>query len=204
MYGFPSGTTDADVINTPLFFIGTKTLPLSNAKLFSRHVGITYDDLFAILQTRFVNPNSDLIPKLERLGVTFATLKELKDGTIADAEPSTRCCRKGQCRADPAEYGGDIKAWVKNDANFARIMALITLTDPTGNPDPCNFRHSGVPLRQADGRCRRHDHATGRSRIRPPAALRPAVEKDWAGRSSRLTPRSARLSGRIPSPTYCG
>ncbi len=138
MYGFPSGTSDADVINTPLFFIGTNTLPLSNAKLFSRHVGITYDDLVAILQTRFVNPNSDLIPKLERLGVALATLKALKDGTVTDAAFDA-LLPQGPAALDPAEYGDDIKAWVKNDANFARIMSLITLTDPTGNPDPCSF-----------------------------------------------------------------
>ena len=138
MYGFPGGTSDTDVINKPLFFIGTKTVPLSNAKLFSRHVGITYDDLVAILQTRFVNPNSDLIPKLERLGVALVTLKALKDGTITDAAFDA-LLPQGPAALDPAEYGGDIKAWVKDDANFARIMALITLTDPTGNPDPCNF-----------------------------------------------------------------
>lgn len=138
IYGFPSGTSDADVINTPLFFIGTKTLPLSNAKLFSRHVGISYDDLAIILQTRFVNPNSDLIPKLERLGVALANLKALKDGTIAD-DAFDALLPQGPAALDPAEYGGDIKAWVKNDANFARIMALITLADPTGNSDPCSF-----------------------------------------------------------------
>ena len=42
---------------------------------------------------------------------------------------------------DPKAYGGDIKAWVKQDANYDRIMGLITLTDPTGNLDPCNFDH---------------------------------------------------------------
>ena len=69
MYGFPNGTADADVI-----------AGLSNAKQFARRVGITYEDLISVLKTRFINPNSDLIPKLERLGVSFATLKALKDG----------------------------------------------------------------------------------------------------------------------------
>ena len=31
---------------------------------------------------------------------------------------------------DPAQYGGDITAWVKNPDNFARLMAIITLADP--------------------------------------------------------------------------
>ena len=67
MYGFPNGTVDADVI-----------AGLSNAKQYARRIGITYEDLISILRTRFVNPNSDLIPKLERLGVNFAMLAELK------------------------------------------------------------------------------------------------------------------------------
>ena len=74
MYGFPNGTADSVVV-----------AGLSNAKQFTRRVGITYEDLVSILKTRFVNPNSDLIPKLERLGVSFATLKALKDGEITDA-----------------------------------------------------------------------------------------------------------------------
>jgi hypothetical protein len=127
MYGFPNGTTDANVIAA-----------LSNAKLFTRRVGVTYEEIVAILQTRFVNPNSDLIPKLERLRVPFATLKALKDGTITDAAFDA-LLPTGTDAPDPAAYGGDIKAWVRNSANYDRIMGLITLTDPTGDPDPCNF-----------------------------------------------------------------
>ena len=44
-----------------------------------RRTQITYDDLVAILQTQFVNPNAALIPKLERLGAPFATIKALHD-----------------------------------------------------------------------------------------------------------------------------
>ena len=44
-----------------------------------RRTQITYDDLVAILKTQFVNPNADLIPKLERLGAPFATIKALHD-----------------------------------------------------------------------------------------------------------------------------
>jgi hypothetical protein len=129
MYGFPTDTSDADVINTPFFFIGTNRLPLSNAKLFCRHVGISYEDLVAILETRLVNPNSDLIPKLERLGVALSTLKAFKEGTITD-EAFEALLPQGAYALDPAQYGGDIKAWVKNDANYARIMGLITLAIP--------------------------------------------------------------------------
>jgi hypothetical protein len=127
MYGFNNGTTEAAVIAA-----------LSNAKQFTRRVGITYDEIVAILKTRFVNPNSYLIPKLERLGVPFATLKALKDGTISNADFDA-LLPQGAAAPDPAAYGGDIKAWVRNNANFSRIMGLIILADPTGSLDPCSF-----------------------------------------------------------------
>lgn len=127
LYGFPNGTADADVIAV-----------LSNAKEYSRRVGISYEDLVAILQTRFVNPQSDLVPKLERLGVSFATLQAFKDGTLSDAEFDA-LLPQGTQAPDPAEYGGDIKAWVKNDDNFARMMGLITLSALRGNTETCGF-----------------------------------------------------------------
>src|SRR5258708_2746884 len=124
MYGFPNGTVDADVIAGIPNISG-----LSHAKHFTRRVGLTYDDIVAILRARFVNPNSDLIPKLERLGVSFATLKALKEGTITDTAFDT-LLPTGLTAPDPAEYGGDIKGWIKNEANYTRIMSLITLAIP--------------------------------------------------------------------------
>ena len=121
MYGFPNGTADAKVV-----------AGLSNAKQFARRAGITYEDLVAVLKTRFINPNSDLIPKLERLGVSFATLKALKDGTITDSD-FDKLLAALAVPPDPAEYGGDIKAWVKDNDNYASIMGLITLAIPAGN-----------------------------------------------------------------------
>ncbi len=122
MYGFPDGTTNDVVI-----------AGLSNAKKFARRVGITYEDLVAILKTRFINPNSDLIPKLERLGVNFAMLAELEtnDDLTTDAKFDTLLAALA-VPPDPAEYGGDIKGWVKDDDNFDRIMGLITLAIPAG------------------------------------------------------------------------
>ncbi len=129
MYGFPNGTTDAAVISA-----------LSNAKHFARRLDITYEDVASILKTRFVNPNSDLVPKLERLGVPFAALKALKDGTLSDAD-FDKLLPTGTLAPDPAAYGGDIKAWVRKQQNYDRIMSIITLADPTANSDPCNFDH---------------------------------------------------------------
>jgi hypothetical protein len=127
IYGFLAGTPDADVINGN---VAANIPALSNAKLFTRRVGLTYENIVSILKTRFVNPNSDLIPKLERLRVPFATLKALKDGTITDAAFDA-LLPTGADALDPQEYGGNIKAWVTNADNYARIMGLITLTDTT-------------------------------------------------------------------------
>jgi len=120
MFGFPNGTADADVI-----------AGLSNAKQFARRVGITYEDLVSVLETRFINLNSELIPKLERLGVSLATLKALKDGTITDPV-FDKLLAALAVPPDPTEYGGDIKTWVKDNDNYARIMGLITLAIPAG------------------------------------------------------------------------
>lgn len=136
LYGFDPATPDADVLSE-----------LSNVKKYTRRVGITYDEIIEILKTRFVNPNSTLIPKLERLGVPFATLKMLKDtppGDPFDAEFDEALAP----HLDAAQYGGDIKAWVRDDANYANIMSLITLVDPD-NPDKfCSF--DKVTFRYAD------------------------------------------------------
>ncbi len=127
MYGLPNGTTNANVVAA-----------LSNAKQFSRRLSVTYEELVSILKTRFVNPNGELIPKLERLGVPFAALKALKDGTITDAEFDA-LLPTDTLTPDPALYGNNIKAWVKQQNNFDRIMGIITLTNPTAGGDPCNF-----------------------------------------------------------------
>jgi hypothetical protein len=143
MYGFPNGTAESDIIST-----------LSNAKRFTRRVGITYEEIVAIIKTRFVNPSSDLIPKLERLGVSFADLKAFKEGTINDAA-FDKLLPTGAGAPDPTAYGGNIKAWVKNQANFDRIMGLIMLTNVTDNDMAYDFgdfelRHARPMINEAD------------------------------------------------------
>ncbi len=129
IYGFPDGTSDDEVI-----------VNLSNAKRFATRMGITYDDIYSILQTRFVNPNSDLVTKLTHLGVSLATLKALKDGKLPDGTPFShadfdKALPGGPAQPDPNEFGGDIIAWVKQDDNYKRIMKIIQLTIPTWAPN---------------------------------------------------------------------
>jgi hypothetical protein len=143
MYGFVAGTADAAIIAA-----------LSGAKAFSQRVGISYEDLVAVLKTRFVNPSSVLVPKLERLGVEFVTLEALHrtPQTILDADFNA-LLPTGPDAVDVGEFGGDpvawdaggrntapiIRAWLNAGTRFDEVMNLITLMDPTGVTDSCNF-----------------------------------------------------------------
>lgn len=133
LYGFAPATPDADVLAA-----------LGEVKGFARRIGVTYQEVIDILQTRFINPSSALISRLERLRIPFATLEALKKGTLSDAAFDALL----PPGLDPAPYGDDIKAWVKDDANYARIMGLITISDPKGSGDLCSF--DDLELRYAD------------------------------------------------------
>src|SRR5262249_798033 len=125
-----SNANENDELNKIFGFPSTETSPidkLSNARQFCRRLGVTYEELISILKTQFINPDSGLIPKVERLGVSFATLKARKDRTITDTDFDNRLADLA-VPPDAAEYGGDIKAWVRNDDTYGRIMGLITLT----------------------------------------------------------------------------
>ncbi|HEX9423539.1 MAG TPA: neuraminidase-like domain-containing protein [Pyrinomonadaceae bacterium] len=127
VYGFKPETSNTDVMAS-----------LSNARAFARRMQISYEDVIAILKSRFVNPSSTLVPKLEELGVPFLTLKAFKDGTMNDDEKAE--FDELISGLDASHFGGDIKAWITNDTNYARIMSLITLTD-TNEDVLCSFDH---------------------------------------------------------------
>lgn len=114
-YGLPDDT--AVIVN------------LSNGKRLAQRLGLSYEELSAILATQFINPHSALLPRLERLGVSFEAIKALKRGSLSDAD-FEGLLPKGAAAPDPAYYGGDIKAWLRDDANHERIMGLITLAIP--------------------------------------------------------------------------
>ena len=120
---------------------------LQREAVHASRMGITYEDIVAVLETRFVNPNGDLIPKSERLRVSFTDLQTLNAINTPAADAAfDALLPKGANAPDSAEFGGDIKTWLKQPDNFERIMGIITLTDPTSRDDPGSFDPSGISL----------------------------------------------------------
>ncbi len=114
---------------------------LSNVKTFARRVGITYEELIDITRTRFINPNSYLLPKLEKLGVNFKNIADFNDGTLSEDDFAALLPND----LDPVQYGGNagedakphVMQWIRT--NFDQIIGLIVLSDPTGSEDICGF-----------------------------------------------------------------
>jgi hypothetical protein len=127
LYGFPPATSLDEVLAV-----------LSNARTFARRMNISYEDLLEILKTRFVNPASTIIPRLERLGVTLATLTDLRqkliDGTITPQQFRDALAPG----LDESQYGGDVVTWVKDEAQFKAILGLLTLAGPD-TASECSF-----------------------------------------------------------------
>jgi Neuraminidase-like domain/Putative peptidoglycan binding domain/Salmonella virulence plasmid 28.1kDa A protein len=144
LYGYPSTETLAQL----------QSISLQD---YSRRTGVSYDDLVSMLETQFINPNAILIERLERLQVSFATLQSL------NANPSLAATYIWPAGLDATAYGGStptdyaaVAAWVTNAANFTRVSNIITLSNPTNNPDECSgtsfeFQYlNGNPLTATD------------------------------------------------------
>lgn len=136
LYGFPPGTSPDEVLAV-----------LSNARTFARRMDISYVDLLAILKTRFVNPASTLIPRLERLGVTLATLSDLRQKLIDDTITPQQFRDELAPGLDESQYGGDVVTWVKDETQFKAILDLLTLASPDVASE-CSFEK--LQFRYAD------------------------------------------------------
>jgi hypothetical protein len=136
LYGFPSGTSADEVLAV-----------LSNARTFARRMNISYAELLDILKTRFVNPASTLIPRLERLGVTLAMLSDLRQKLIDAAITPEQFRAELAPGIDESQYGGDVVTWIKDEAHFKAILGLLTLTGPDAASD-CSFEK--LQFRYAD------------------------------------------------------
>lgn len=123
LYGFPAG-------------VPAVPANLRQAQYFAQRVGVSYEDLAAILQTRFVNPNAWVIPLAGKLGVTLAQIKAFAATPISAAN---NAAFEAQLSAglDAGQFGGSIATWVRDNANA--ILGLLTLYNTSADPDPCDF-----------------------------------------------------------------
>jgi hypothetical protein len=140
--------TDRTFKEVPEYFgeaPGTTLAQLNTAiaagKNFSRCMDISYEDMVWLLKTTFINPGYVLVPLLQKLTISLIDLQAWYDGTLSDGQLDAKI----PTTIDPAEYGGDVKQWLKT--NQSLIMGLITLTDVTSGSSECNF--ASVELRYA-------------------------------------------------------
>lgn len=129
-FGLPAAFT-LDQINTAI----------SGGKTFCRTVGISYEDLVELLKTNFINPGFRLVPLFQKLHVNLVDLQKFYKGTLSDVQMDALI----PAEIDPADYGGNVKAWLRANQNL--IMGLITLTDMTPETTECSF--ADVQLRYA-------------------------------------------------------
>lgn len=121
------------------------TLQATSLQDFSRRLGVSYDDLVAIVQTQFINPSAALIRRLQALNVPFATLQELYS-TLGTAGSTAADFIAGlPAGLDATQYGGssptDYQAvvnWVTEPDNYQRIMSIITISNASGAADDCS------------------------------------------------------------------
>jgi hypothetical protein len=123
---------------------GVAIAELSRFQHFCRRVSVSYSDMAAILRTRFVNPDTGIAARVEALGLAFEVIQLLKAGAIPDADFKELL----PADLDPVAYGahsaaskhdyGPVIAWIRNDANYARIMGLIIIAKAEDSDKGCS------------------------------------------------------------------
>ena len=156
---------------------GITAAELANFQFYCRRVGLSYEDMAAILRTRFINPNTGISARVEALGVSFEVIQALKAGMIADADFIDLL----PAGLDPVAYGahpaahkrdyGPIIAWIKDEANYARIMGLLVIAKAEDSDDVCSA--AGFRVRYANPDPTRHELRDGG--LRAPATVHPAM-----------------------------
>lgn len=110
-----------------------RNIGIGNAKIFSRMFDLTYEEISELVRCQFVNPHSVLIPKLERLHISFSTIQKIIDGTLNEEKFNAMLPKN----LDKTAYDRDVIKWLLH--NKKEIMGLIVLSEPSGNEDICNF-----------------------------------------------------------------
>jgi hypothetical protein len=131
LYGYdPATVTDAQAVAA-----------LTGAKPLSRRLGVTYEELVAIVRTGFVNPRLDTLATLRRLDVSTEDVLRYV-GAAGHAAFTT-----AERAAFEAKIGPDGSAWVTKAAADGDLARILVLADPMAG---CGF--DGTTLRYADGK----------------------------------------------------
>ena len=132
LYGLPEATALADLQQMSLQDL-------------SRRLSVSYDDLSAIIQTRFINQNAGLLQRLQRLNAPFATLQDLHDNLNTPQSIAADFISALPAGLDATQYGGtspgDYQAvvdWVTGPAVYQLIMGIITISDTGANTGDCS------------------------------------------------------------------
>lgn len=123
-FGLPAATT-IDALNDQV----------AEGKAFCRLSEIGYEELVAILKTRFINPGVVVVPALERLQLPMVSIAGFYAGTLSAGDLAA-ALPEGLVLDD---YGGDVPGWLT--AHRDLILTLIVLTDMSdpAAPAECNF-----------------------------------------------------------------
>ncbi len=117
---------------------------LSRLSELCRRCRVSYEEMGAIVRTRFINPDSAVLTRLDPLCVPFTAIQALKTGAVTDADFEALL----PPGLDPATYGapagapkGDyrpILKWLVDDAVYARIMGLVTIAGADDAAEVCS------------------------------------------------------------------
>ncbi|RYG01324.1 MAG: hypothetical protein EOO02_13005, partial [Chitinophagaceae bacterium] len=114
---------------------------IATGKIFSRRVGISYEELVKLLKTNFINPGYSVVPLFEKLKLSLVDANRFFTGAITGAQLDALISDD----AVAADYGGNIQQWLTD--NSEAILGLITLTDIGEEEGECSF--AAVELRYA-------------------------------------------------------
>lgn len=116
-----------------------------NLQQLCQRLAITYDDLIAVLQTQFINPNASLIPMLSQLNAPFATIATLQANLNTPKTIAPEFIKALPAGLDATPYGGTsstdynaVVTWVTSPQVYNAIMSLITIANPSSSPDDCS------------------------------------------------------------------
>lgn len=104
---------------------------VADGKTFCRRTGIGYQDLVALLKTRFINPGAPLVPRFTALRISFQQLQSWYTGALGNEAL--------QAFFPNDEKGPGTLDWLRKNRKL--FMDLITLTEtaPAAGSSDCNF-----------------------------------------------------------------